>query len=235
MLSAGLKLSTMKLYNYFRSGTSFRVRIALNLKGLPYEYVSVHLAKGEHRQDAYRAVSPDTLVPVLDLQGDPEQAMLSQSMAIIEYLDETHPEPVLLPADALGRARVRALAQTVACEIHPINNLRILKYLGGTLGLSEQQRADWYNHWVLEGLQSYERRLQDLQKERAAAGLPPSVYSYGDTPTLADCCLVPQVINGQRFGLKYEGLPLTMAAFDACMKLDAFQKAHPRNCPDFEA
>jgi len=225
----------MKLYNYFRSGTSFRVRIALNLKGLSYDYVPVHLAKGEHKADAYRAVSPDTLVPVLDLEGQPEHALLSQSMAIIEYLDETHPQPPLLPSDPLGRARVRALAQTVACEIHPINNLRILKYLGGTLGLSEAQRVDWYNHWVLEGLRSYERRLEDLQRERAVAGLPPSVYSYGDTPTLADCCLVPQVVNGQRFGLKYEGLPLTMAAFDACMRLDAFQQAHPSQCPDAEA
>jgi len=197
--------------------------------------VPVHLAKGEHKADAYRAVSPDTLVPVLDLEGQPEHALLSQSMAIIEYLDETHPQPPLLPPDPLGRARVRALAQTVACEIHPINNLRILKYLGGTLGLSEAQRVDWYNHWVLEGLRSYERRLEDLQRERAVAGLPPSVYSYGDTPTLADCCLVPQVVNGQRFGLKYEGLPLTMAAFDACMRLDAFQQAHPSRCPDAEA
>jgi len=211
------------------------VRIALNLKGLSYDYVPVHLAKGEHKADAYRAVSPDTLVPVLDLEGQPEHALLSQSMAIIEYLDETHPQPPLLPPDPLGRARVRALAQTVACEIHPINNLRILKYLGGTLGLSEAQRVDWYNHWVLEGLRSYERRLEDLQRERAVAGLPPSVYSYGDTPTLADCCLVPQVVNGQRFGLKYEGLPLTMAAFDACMRLDAFQQAHPSQCPDAEA
>jgi len=225
----------MKLYNFFRSGTSFRVRIALNLKGLPYVYQPVHLPKGEHRQDAYRAISPDSLVPTLDVQGDPDQALLSQSMAIIEYLDETHPTPPLLPADAAGRAQVRALAQTVACEIHPINNLRILKYLVGTLKLSDEQRNDWYNHWTVEGLKSYERRLQDLARQRAAAGLPPSVYSYGDTPTLADCCLVPQVVNGTRFGLVYEDLPLTMAAFDACMKLPAFEQAHPRNCPDFEA
>jgi maleylacetoacetate isomerase len=225
----------MKLYNFFRSGTSFRVRIALNLKGLPYEYQPVHLPKGEHRQDAYRAISPDSLVPTLDVQGEPDQALLSQSMAIIEYLDETHPTPPLLPADPLGRAQVRALAQTVACEIHPINNLRILKYLVGTLKLSDEQRNAWYNHWTVEGLKSYERRLQDLAQQRAAAGLPPSVYSYGDTPTLADCCLVPQVVNGTRFGLVYEDLPLTMAAFDACMKLPAFELAHPRNCPDFEA
>ncbi|MDP3522037.1 MAG: maleylacetoacetate isomerase [Hydrogenophaga sp.] len=223
----------MKLYNFFRSGTSFRVRIALHLKGLPFEYLPVALSKGEHKQDAYRAVSPDTLVPVLDVQGDPDHALLSQSMAIIEYLDETHPNPPLLPADPLGRARVRALAQTVACEIHPVNNLRILKYLGGTLKVTDEQRNDWYNHWTVEGLQSYERRLQDLAAQRAAAGLPPSVYSYGDTPTLADCCLVPQIVNGTRFGLVYQDLPLTMAAFDACMKLPAFQQAQPSNCPDF--
>ena len=224
----------MKLYNYFRSGTSFRVRIALHLKGLDYEYIPVHLAKGEQHGAAYRALSPDSLVPVLDVEDDPDHARLSQSMAIIEYLDETHPEPPLLPRDPLGRARVRALAQTVACEIHPINNLRILKYLAGPLGLSEQQRTDWYNHWVMEGLRAYERRLQDLAQERARLGLPPSVYSYGDTPTLADCCLVPQIVNGRRFGLEYEGIPLTLAVFERCMQLEAFQRAHPSRCPDAE-
>ena len=228
-------LAGMKLYNFFRSGTSFRARIALELKGLPYDYLPVSLPKGEHKQDAYRALSPDTLVPVLDVEGQPDQALLSQSMAIIEYLDETHPEPPLLPRDPLGRARVRALAQTVACEIHPINNMRVLKYLTGTLQLSDAQRDAWYNHWVVEGLQSYERRLRDLAAERAAAGLPPSVYSYGDLPTLADCCLVPQVVNGTRFGLTYTDLPLTMAVFEACMKHPAFQRAHPSQCPDYSA
>jgi len=222
----------MKLYNYFRSGTSFRVRIALNLKGLPYEYRSVHLVKGEQHGEAYRAISPDSLVPVLDVGGDPDEALLSQSMAIIEYLDETHPEPPLLPRDPLGRARVRALAQTVACEIHPINNLRILKYLAGPLGVDEAGRTAWYNHWVMEGLRHYERRLRDLAQERERAGLPPSVYSYGDTPTLADCCLVPQIVNGRRFGLEYDGIPLTMAVYERCMALDAFQRAHPSRCPD---
>ncbi|WP_043703479.1 maleylacetoacetate isomerase [Tepidimonas taiwanensis] len=224
----------MKLYNYFRSGTSFRVRIALNLKGLPYDYIPVHLAKGEQHGDAYRAISPDSLVPLLALEGEPDHARLSQSMAIIEYLDETHPEPPLLPRDPLGRARVRALAQTVACEIHPLNNLRVLKYLAQPLGLDEAQRAAWYNHWVMEGLRMYERRLQQYAAERERAGLPPSVYSYGDTPTLADCCLVPQIVNGQRFGLQYEGIPLTLAVYERCMQLDAFQRAHPSRCPDAE-
>ena len=132
----------LRLYSYWRSSAAYRVRIALNLKGLPYEYLPVALPKGEHKQDAYRAVSPDTLVPVLDVQGDPDEALLSQSMAIIEYLDETHPNPPLLPADPLGRARVRALAQTVACEIHPVNNLRILKTLAG-LGVDEPGRNAW--------------------------------------------------------------------------------------------
>ncbi|WP_334135020.1 maleylacetoacetate isomerase [Tepidimonas sp.] len=226
----------MKLYNYYRSGTSFRVRIALNLKGLSYEYIAVHLARGEQHGPAYRAVSPDSLVPVLDVAGNPDHALLSQSMAIIEYLDETHPEPPLLPRDPLGRARVRALAQTIACEIHPINNLRVLKYLADPLGLDDGRRAEWYNHWVREGLRHYERRLQLLAEERARAGLPPSVYSYGDTPTLADCCLVPQLVNGQRFGLRYDDLdiPLTLAIFERCMALDAFQRAHPSRCPDAE-
>jgi maleylacetoacetate isomerase/maleylpyruvate isomerase len=225
----------MKLFNFSRSGTSFRVRIALNLKGLPYDYVSVSLPSGEHRQAPYQAISPDGLVPTLDLEGQPEHALLSQSMAIIEYLDETHPNPPLMPADPLGRARVRALAQTLACGVHPLGNLRVLKYLGGPLQQPEEQRNAWYNHWVAEGMRSYERRLQQLAQERQAAGLPPSVYSYGDTPTLADCCLVPQVINGQRFGLRFTDIPLTMAAYEACMALPAFERAHPRNCPDANA
>jgi len=211
----------MKLYNYFRSSASFRVRIALQLKGLPYEYIPVHIAKGEHKQPAYAAISPDLLVPTLEIDGQ----RLGQSMAIIEYLDETHPEPALLPRDALGRARVRALAQTVACEIHPLNNLRVLKYLVKEMGVSDDAKNKWYQHWVRTGLEAFEREL---------ALLPASTYCYGDTPTLADCCLVPQIFNGQRFKVSFDGLPRTMAAFDACMKLDAFQKAQPSACPDNE-
>ncbi|MEY4364136.1 MAG: Maleylpyruvate isomerase [Pseudomonadota bacterium] len=211
----------MKLYNYFRSSASFRVRIALHLKGLPFDYVPVHLAKGEHKLPAYTAISADGLVPLLD-DG---QHQLSQSMAIIEYLDETHPTPALMPTDALGRARVRALAQSIACEIHPLNNLRVLKYLTKTLQVDEETKNTWYRHWVREGLEAFERQL--------AQG-PNGSYCYGNTPTLADCCLVPQIFNARRFDTPLDGLPRTMAVFDACMQLDAFQKAQPSACPDKE-
>ena len=212
----------MKLYNYFRSSASFRVRIALNLKGLPFDYLPVHLVKGENKSDAYKAVSADNLVPALVTDaGD----ILSQSMAIIEYLDETHPQPALLPGNALARAQIRALAQSIACEIHPLNNLRVLKYLVKDLKVSEEAKGDWYRHWCRDGLESFERQL---------ARLPASTYCYGDTPTLADCCLVPQIFNARRFDTPLDGLPRTMAAFDACMQLPAFQKAQPSSCPDNE-
>jgi len=213
----------MKLYNYFRSSASFRVRIAMNLKGVPFDYISIHLAKGEHKKPEYAAIAADGLVPLLDTDKEGEQ--LSQSMAIIEYLDELHPTPALLPADALGRAKVRALAQSIACEIHPLNNLRVLKYLVKELKVDEDVKNAWYRHWVREGLESFERQL---------AQLPPSTYCYGDTPTLADCCLVPQIANGKRFNVNFDGLSRTMAAYEACMKLDAFIKASPENCPDAE-
>jgi len=220
----------MKLYNYFRSSASFRVRIALALKGLAYDYIPVHLARGEHKLPGYTALSSDTLVPLLETDGE----HLSQSMAIIEYLDETRPQPPLLPDDAAGRAKVRALAQMVACEIHPLNNLRVLKYLAGTLQIGEEAKNTWYRHWVRDGLESFERQLSTLAAQRQQAGLPPSVYCWGNTPTLADCCLVPQIFNGKRFGVSFDGLPLTMAAFEACMALPAFQQAQPSNCPDNE-
>lgn len=223
-------LWAMKLHNYFRSSASFRVRIALELKGLHYDYVPVHLARGDHKKEPYASIAADTLVPMLEVDGQ----RLSQSMAIIEYLDETHPEPALLPHDALGRAKVRALAQSIACEIHPLNNLRVLKYLVKELKVDEEAKNTWYRHWVREGLVSFERQLQVLADQRRQAGQPGGVYCYGDTPTLADCCLVPQIFNGKRFDVNLEGLPLTMAAFDACMKLAAFQQAQPANCPDNE-
>jgi maleylacetoacetate isomerase len=215
-------LDGMKLHNYFRSSASYRVRIALGLKGLRYDYLAVHLPKGEHKQPAYAAISPTMLVPTLETDAGER---LGQSMAIIEYLDETHPEPPLLPRDALGRARVRALAQLVACEIHPLNNLRVLKYLVRELKLEESAKNAWYLHWVKEGLEAFEREL---------ARLPAARYCYGDTPTLADCCLVPQIFNAQRFNADFSGLPRTMAAFEACMALPAFRKAQPSSCPDNE-
>ena len=212
----------MKLHNYFRSSASYRVRIALELKGLRYDYLPVHLGKGEHKQPGYSAVSPSMLVPMLETDGNER---LQQSMAIIEYLDEVHPQPPLLPADPLGRARVRALAQLIACEIHPLNNLRVLKYLVRELKVEEEAKNSWYRHWVRDGLEAYERELQQL---------PASKFSYGDTPTLADCLLVPQIANGRRFDVDFQGLPRTMAAHDACMALPAFQKAQPSSCPDNE-
>lgn len=209
----------IKLYNYHRSSASFRVRIALAIKGLPYEYLPVHLLKGEHRKPDFDAVSADHFVPLLDDAG----TYLSQSMAIIEYLDELHPAVPLLPADPLGRARVRALAQSVACDIHPLNNLRVLKYLVRELGASEEAKNAWYRHWCREGLLSVERQLQRL---------PASTYCWGDSPTLADCCLVPQVVNAQRFEVSFEGLHRVQAIYDACMVLEAFQAASPQRCPD---
>ncbi|GAC1533846.1 MAG: maleylacetoacetate isomerase [Ramlibacter sp.] len=217
------EVQRMKLFEAIRSSAAFRVRIALELKGLAYDYLPVHLVKGEHKRPGYAQVSPSLLVPTLITDDD---LALGQSLAIIEYLDETHPQPALLPVDAVGRARVRALAQLIACEIHPLNNLRVLKYLVRDLKVDEDAKATWYRHWVREGLLAFEREL---------VRLPRAVYTYGETPTLADCCLVPQVFNGQRFDTDFSGLDRTMAAFEACMRHPAFQKAQPSNCPDHEA
>ncbi|NMM79493.1 maleylacetoacetate isomerase [Acidovorax sp. SRB_14] len=222
----------MKLYNYFRSSASFRVRIALQLKGLPYDYVPVHLVRAEHRQAAYAARLGDALVPALETD---DGHTLGQSMAIIEYLDETHPAPPLLPGGALERARVRALAQMVACEIHPLNNLRVLKYLVHEIKVGDDAKNAWYHHWVRSGLEAFERQLALLAQERESACQAPSQYCWGDTPTLADCCLVPQIFNAQRFHVNLDGLPRTLAAFDGCMALPAFQQAQPSACPDAEA
>ena len=211
----------MKLHSYFRSSASFRVRIALELKGLSYEYIAVHLPRGDHKKEPYAALSADRLVPLLEIDAQ----KLSQSMAIIEYLNEKHPTPALLPADAVGRAKVRALAQSIACEIHPLNNLRVLKYLTKELKVEDEAKNTWYRHWCREGLVGFEKQL--------AQG-PASTYCYGNTPTLADCCLVPQIFNAQRFNVDFDGLPRTMAAYEACMALPAFQKAQPSSCPDFE-
>ena len=212
----------MKLHNYFRSSASFRVRIALGLKGLRYEYVPVHLPRGDHKKPPFVDLSADTLVPLLEIDGE----KLSQSMAIIEYLDEKYPTPALLPSDALGRAKVRALAQSIACEIHPINNLRILKYLVRELKVEEEAKNAWYRHWCREGLLAFEKQLNQL---------PAATFCFGNTPTLADLCLVPQIFNAQRFQVNFDGLTRTLAAYEACMALPAFQNAQPSACPDHEA
>jgi maleylacetoacetate isomerase len=209
----------MELFNYFRSSASYRVRIALAHKGLRYDYRSVHLVNNEQFSDSYAALSAARLVPVLK-DGD---ATLSQSLAIIEYLDETHPEPPLLPADALGRARVRALAYDVACEIHPLNNLRVLRYLVNDLKLSEDDKNRWYRHWVETGLEAIERQLSDPRTGR---------FCHGDAPTLADVCLVPQIFNAQRLACKLDHVPRVVKVFDACMALPAFDSTQPMKCPD---
>jgi maleylacetoacetate isomerase/maleylpyruvate isomerase len=208
----------MKLYNYFRSSASFRVRIALALKGLDYDYVPVHLVKREHLEESYASVSASRLVPLLQ-DGD---ISVTQSLAIMEYLEETHPQPPLLPADAPGRARVRALALDIACEIHPLNNLRVLRYLVHDMKVSEDDKDRWYRHWVETGLEVVERQL-------AAS---PSRYCHGEAPTLADCCLVPQVFNAQRFNCRLDHVPNVMRVHETCMLLDAFAKTQPSACPD---
>jgi maleylpyruvate isomerase len=210
----------MELYNYFRSSASFRVRIALALKGLDYDYKAVHLQKSEQMQESYASVSASRLVPLL---RDGE-TVLTQSMAIIEYLDETHPAPPLLPGTPAERARVRALAQDIACEVHPLNNLRVLRYLVRDLKVSEDDKNRWYRHWVETGLEVVERQL----------AARPSTYCHGDTPTLADCVLVPQIFNARRLDCRTEHVPNVMRVFEACMKLDAFERTRPENCPDAE-
>ena len=221
----------MKLHTYFRSSASYRVRIALQLKGLPYESVPVHLVRGEQKAQAYAAHVGDALVPALVTD---EGHWLTQSMAIIEYLDETHAETPLLPGDALGRAHVRALAQMVACEIHPLNNLRVLKYLVHKVGVSDEVKTEWYAHWARSGLEAFERQLALLDAERQVAGLPASLFCWGDTPTLAECCLIPQIYNAQRFNISLDGLPRLMGVVERCNALPAFQQAHPSACPDAE-
>lgn len=222
----------MKLHTYFRSSASYRVRIALQLKGLSYDSVPVHLVRGEQKAAAYASHVGDPLVPALVTD---DGHWLTQSMAIIEYLDETHAdETPLLPRDALGRAHVRALAQMVACDIHPLNNLRVLKYLVHQMGVSDEAKNGWYAHWVRSGLEAFERQLALLDAERKVSGLPPSTFCWGDTPTLAECCLVPQIYNAQRFNVSLDALPRLMDVAARCNALPAFQLAHPSACPDAE-
>jgi maleylacetoacetate isomerase/maleylpyruvate isomerase len=215
----------MRLYSYFRSSASFRVRIALALKRLDFEYAAVQLVKNEQLQPAFRAIAASQLVPALVVDdAAPGEATLTQSLAIIEYLDEVFPEPPLLPADALGRARVRALALDIACEIHPLDNLRVLRYLKSELKVSDDDKDRWYRHWVETGLDVVERGL---------AGHPATGrFCHGDRPGLADCVLVPQIFNAQRMHCRLDHVPTVMRIFDACMAEAAFAQAQPSACPD---
>jgi len=212
----------VKLYTYFRSSAAFRVRIALNLKGLTYQPVFVHLAKGEHRQPDYAKVNPQALLPTLELD---DGTRLTQSLAIIEWLDEKHPTPTLLPKEALARARVRALAYLVASEIHPLNNLRVLQHLKRALGQTQEQIDNWYRHWIADG-------LAKLEAELARPG--PGKFCHGDAPSLADCCLVPQIFNAKRYNSELATYPKTMRVFENCMQLEAFDRAQPAKQPDAE-
>ncbi|MDF0750038.1 maleylacetoacetate isomerase [Marinobacter sp. 71-i] len=211
----------MKLYGYYRSSTSYRVRIALNLKGLDYRQQPVNLLQGEQREVPYRQLNPQGLVPTLETN---EGERLTQSLAICEYLEERYPEPSLLPANAADRARVRALVGLLAIEIHPLNNLRVLKYLTGELGVDEDTKLDWYRHWIAEGFDALEAML---------AGDPRTGhYCHGDQPGLADACLVPQVYNAERFGCDLESYPTIRRIHTACNQLPSFARAHPDAQPD---
>jgi len=212
----------VKLYTYFRSSAAFRVRIALNLKGLAYEPVYVHLAKGEHRRPEYAEINPQALVPTLELD---DGKRLVQSLAIIEWLDERYPKPRLVPSEPFSRARVRSIAYLIACEIHPLNNLRVLQHLKRALGQTQEQIDAWYRHWIAEGLAKVEAELA-----RPGSG----TFVQGDSPSLADCCLVPQIFNAKRYSCDLAPYPITMRVFDACMKLEAFDRAQPSKQPDAE-
>jgi len=209
----------VKLYSYFRSSAAYRVRIALNLKGLSYETAPVHLVKGGNKRPEFRAINPQMRVPAL---LTPQGEALIQSLAIIEYLDETHPEPPLLPTDPIARAKVRALAQLVACDIHPLNNIGPLRYLKNQMGQEQSAIDSWYHHWVLTGFEALANLVQ------------PGPYAWGKEVTLADLCLVPQVANARRLKVPLEKFPKIVGVDAACLKLPAFDRARPENQPDAE-
>lgn len=213
----------MRLHNFFRSSTSTRLRVALNLKGLTYEYVAYSLRDGDHRAPGYLAKNPAGLVPALELD---DGAVLTQSLAIIEWLDETHPSPLLLPPDPLGRARVRSLAQMIACDLHPLNNLRVLNRLRTQFEAGEEAVADWFRHWVRETLDAFEARL--------AGSSHTGKFCHGDVPTLADICLYAQVWNNQRFRISLEAWPSIATIFAHLDAIAAFRDAAPSNQPDAE-
>jgi maleylacetoacetate isomerase len=210
----------LKLYSYFRSSAAYRVRIALNLKGLSHDTEFVHLIKdgGQHTKPAYRALNPQALLPTLDHDG----RVITQSLAIIEYLDEIHPKPPLLPGNAELRAKIRAFALAIACDIHPIDNLRVLNYLKSPLGHDQATVDTWYRHWVETGLAACEALLPAT----------PSTYCFGDQPTLADACLIPQMYNARRFKADLSAMPRLVAIDAACNKLPAFAQAVPEAQPD---
>lgn len=214
----------MKLYDYFRSGAAYRTRIALNIKGLDYEQSFVHLTRdgGEQFKPEYVALNPQKLVPTLIDGGEP----ITQSMAIMEYIEETRPNPPLLPKDAVGRARVRSLANIIACDIHPINNLRVRNYVRDDLKAGSEGMRQFVERWILSGLEAYEALV---------AGNPRTgTFSHGDTPTMADCCLIPQLTNGRTFKVNYDRFPTVLRIEQACLKHPAFIKAAPENQPDAE-
>jgi maleylacetoacetate isomerase len=211
----------MKLHGYFRSSAAYRVRIALNLKALSAKHVPVHLLRngGEQKEAGHLLRNPQALVPVLELD---DGTMLTQSLAIIEYLDAVHPAPRLIPTDPVQAAKVRAVALAIACEIHPLNNLRVLAYLKGPMGHSQDEAAQWYRHWTAAGLEAVE------------ALLPGDDFCFGSAPTLADCVLIPQLFNARRFGVPCEHLTKIRRAEQSCAKLEAFRNAEPSRQPDAE-
>lgn len=221
-----LDTSALTLHGYFRSSASFRVRIALNLKGIAYDQLPVHLLRegGEQLQASYRAINPDGLVPSLTCD---DGSVLTQSLAIVEYLEERFPAPALLPKPALDRAFVRSIALQIACEIHPLSNLRVLKYLRGVIGASEAQKDAWYRHWIDLGFASLEAKL--------ASDTRTGSYVFGDTPTLADLCLVPQVWNARRFSIPLDAYPTIRCITDHAMQHEAFAAAEPGRQPDADA
>ncbi len=213
----------MLFHGYFRSSAAYRCRIAFGLKGVTPEFAAVHLRKGEQRAEGFKALNPQGLVPALEVDGH----VLTQSLAIIEWLDETIPEPTLLPKDPFERAEVRAFAQVIACDIHPIDNLRVLNYLKAPLGHSQEEVDGWYRHWCIEGLTA----LEAVAQRHAHRGR----FTFGDTPTLADICLVPQLNGARRFGGTTDAYPRLTAIEAACNALPAFAEAKPDRQPDAEA
>ena len=212
----------LRLYSYWRSSAAYRVRIGLNLKGLPYEIVPIHLLRdgGEQRTQAYRSINPQGLVPVLQ-HGNRQ---LRQSLAILEYLDETWPSNPLLPATARSRQRARALAQAIACDIHPLNNLRVLQYFEHEWNVPQPERDEWVRHWIRQGFDA----LEDTLADNPSTG----TYCDGEQPTMADCCIVPQVFNAERFGVDMAPYSTIRRIVQSCLVLDEFQKARPENQPD---